>query len=191
MNSARFLTVFALAAGAGFIAANCGGSDSSSNNNNLYCGSPGSGACTSEQVKPYSDCIQGKCDSAFTACYGAGYKTGSFSGPCGTLITCQSKCGCNDSACRAACGQPSAECQTCGVSLGTCVASSGCTFPTCGGADAGGGGGTTCADLKKCCDSIADAAQKAQCNMFYEQVKGVEQACAGSLNIYRASKVCQ
>jgi hypothetical protein len=211
MLSARFVTVFGLAATVGFIIANCGGSDSSSTNN-LNCppSNTGAGTCSAEQTKAYSDCLQNKCDSAYQACFGSGYKSGSFGGACGTWIGCYAKCPCGDTACRGACGLPPADCQACTVNqLGPCQMNAGCTYPTCtgtgtggsgggtggsGGGGAGGGGGGTCSDLAKCCNSLADASQKSACNMA---VTGAMQPglgdayCGQILMVYRAGGVCK
>jgi hypothetical protein len=142
MISARFVTVFALAAGVGFIVANCGGSDSSSATNGLSCPtSSGTAACTAAQVKPYSDCVESKCGSAFQECYGSGYKSGSFSGPCGTWIGCYAKCNC-DKTCQSACGLPPAECNTClSTKVTPCVLGAACTYPMCNGTGGSGGAG--------------------------------------------------
>jgi hypothetical protein len=218
MFSARFLTVFALAAGFGFVVANCGSSDDAgSSSNNLNCPSnTGGGTCTAEQNKAYSDCIIGKCDAKYQACLGAGYKSGSYSGPCGTWIGCTAKCGCGDMMCRSACGLPDQACQTCfSGELAQCVLASGCTAPVCTGGGtggsgggtggsgggtggsgggtggSGGGGGGTCADLMKCCNAMTNADSKASCNQAYMGVMaGGDQACGGVLAIYRANKLC-
>jgi hypothetical protein len=219
MFSARFVTVFGLAATVGFIVANCGGSDSSSNSNGLNCPATNGGVtCNAEQTKAYGDCLQSKCDTAFQGCYGAGYKSGSFSGACGTWIGCYAKCSC-DKTCQAMCGAPPAECLTCiSAQVSPCVTSSGCVSPTCtgtgtggsggggsggasgtGGSGAGGagggggGGGGTCADLTKCCNSLADANQKATCNMavMASMSAGGDFYCGQVLMVYKASGVCK
>jgi len=214
MFSARFLTVFALAAGFGFVAANCGSSDSSSSLGGLNCPPSGQSNCTAEQVKPFTDCLYGKCDAQFQACYGAGYKSGSFGGVCQTYIGCFAKCACGDNNCRIACGSPMGDCATCQMNLGLCVGSAACPAPNCGGGTGGSGAGTggsgggtggtsggtggtggptggTCADLMKCCNAMTNADQKAQCNQAYTSVMAAgEQACSGILMIYRANKLC-
>jgi hypothetical protein len=208
MSSARVVTAFALAASVGFIVANCGGSSSSDTNsaiNNISCSMSGTSTCTAAQTKPYTDCLFSKCDAAFTACYGSGYKSGTFSGPCSTYITCLSKCGCSDSACRTACGQPSAECISCETMIGTCVLSAGCMYPTCtgaagadgaagaggaGGAGGTGGGGSGCAGLTACCNAMTMAAQKAQCLQAVSGLMSNDQACSSLLAVYRAGQQC-
>ena len=216
MHTARFLTVFALAAGAGFIVANCGGSDSSSNSGGLTCpnSSGSTGTCSAEQTKAYGDCVQSKCDSAYQACLGSGYKSGSFGGACGSWIGCYAKCNC-DKNCQGLCAAPPAECQTCLIAQVTpCQLNSGCTPPTCtgtggsgggggsggsagtggsggGGTGGTGGGGLTCSDLMKCCNAMTDAMMKASCQQALAGVMaGGDQACGGVLSIYRASGLC-
>jgi len=211
MLSARFVTVFVFAAGLGFVAANCGGDDSGSSTNNLVCPSnTGGGTCTAEQNKTYSDCIMSKCDSAFQTCYGAGYKSGNFSGPCQSWIACYAKCACNDMACRNACGFPMGECLTCATMTGSCVSSSGCMAPVCtgsgtggsgggggasgtGGAGGGGGGSGTCADLMKCCASMTNAQLKMACDAQYNALKsqaGGDSACGMLAAQYKAGGLC-
>jgi hypothetical protein len=207
MFSARFVTVFALAAGVGFVAANCGSDGGSSSTGGLNCPPTGQSNCTAEQTKPYTDCIFSKCDSQYQACFGAGYKSGSFGGTCQAYIACFSKCGCGDNACRAACPAPTGECQTCLTQLGTCTIGAGCTPPTCGGGGAGGGGGGggggagggggggsgTCADLMKCCASATNASIKQACEAQYNALKGQagsDMACGLIAGQYKAGGLC-
>jgi hypothetical protein len=213
MFSARFVTVFALAAGIGFMASNCGSSDDGgSSNNNLNCPSnTGTGTCTAEQNKAYSDCIISKCDAQYQACLGAGYKSGSYSGPCGAWIGCTAKCGCGDTACRSACGLPDATCQACFTGqLATCVTSSGCTAPVCTGTGTGGTGGGTggtgggtggtggsttggCGALMKCCASANNASIKSACEAQYNALKsqaGSDMACSLLAGQYKMAGYC-
>jgi hypothetical protein len=204
MLSARFLTVFAFAAGVGFVAANCGGSDSSSSSNNLVCPTKtGTGTCTAEQNKAYSDCVTSKCDAQYQMCLGAGYKSGSYGGPCGAWVGCTAKCGCDDQNCRTACGLPPMECQTCFTGqLTACLGSSGCTAPVCTGTGTGGsGGGTggtgggsgTCNDLMRCCASMTNPQLQMACNAQYNALKGQagsDNACGMVAAQYKASGLC-
>jgi hypothetical protein len=201
MLSARFVTVFGLAATVGFIIANCGGSDSSSTPSGLACPTTSGGSCSAAENKAYGDCIQNKCDGAYQMCLGSGYKSGSFSGACGAWIGCYAKCNC-DKACQANCGQPSGECTTClTAQVSPCVLSSGCAAPACtgggtggsgGGTGGSGGGGTgTCSDLMKCCAAIADASQKSACqNALTGAMMAGDQYCGLLLTQFRASKLC-
>ncbi len=161
------------------------------------------GSCTAAESKAYGDCIITKCDSQYSMCLGSGYKTGTFGGPCGTWMTCQSKCGCNDSACVTACGQPPAACSTCIQSLSSCVLNSGCQIPTCAGGGgaggagggaggAGGGAGGTCADLARCCASVTNAGVKMACDAQYNTLKGAgDFACGQVLNVYKMQNLCK
>jgi hypothetical protein len=194
MVSARLVTAFVLAASVGFVIANCGGSSDSSSSSGVFsCPmNDQQSKCTAEQNKMYSDCLISKCDAQFQACYGSGYKSGSFSGACGPYLTCISKCGCTDMACKSAC-TITPDCQTCITGmLAGCALSSGCTLPVCtgtgtggtagagtggtagagtggaggagtGGAGGSGGGGTGCAALSTCCAAFADAGAKMAC----------------------------
>jgi hypothetical protein len=208
MQKARFITVFALAAAAGFTAANCGSSGDAGNNgtngmNALACPSSSSSGCTAEQNKTYSDCVINACDAQYKSCLGNDYKSGTFGGPCASYFSCVTKCGCTDQACRTACMIP-AECQTCIVGqLAPCVVGAACTAPTCnggsggaggaGGAGGGGGGGGTCADLAACCAAMTNAQIKMACMAQYNAVKGAggDPACNSVVSAYRAAGQCK
>lgn len=137
--------------------------------------------CTEAEAKPYSDCIAAQCDTTFTQCYGAGYKSGTFGGPCGTYITCTQACGCDDDACRAKCTLDDA-CKNCVIpAVSTCASK--CEAPACasggssGSSGSSGGATKSCADLKTCCDGLADEDKKTECNQVYDGVKGSEPSC--------------
>jgi hypothetical protein len=219
MVSARAVTAFVLAASAGFVVANCGSSSDSGSSGlgALSCPSgSNAGMCTAEQNNAYANCLIGKCDTQFQACYGPGYKSGTFSGPCATYLNCVTKCGCGDTACRAACTVGS-ECTTCLGSVANCALSSGCALPVCngtggtagagtggtagtgtggtagtgtGGAGGTGGGTGNCAALNACCASIANAQLKMACQMQAGLIQGNDQTCAALLSSYRAAAVC-
>ena len=147
--------------------------------------------CTDAENKTYGDCVVSACDTKFTECYGAGWKTGSFTGPCGTYITCTQACACGDTACYTKCGQPDAACSTCIEGSASCAQS--CKAPACastsGGVDSGtsgtsGGGGATCADLGACCAKITDASIKSQC----DKAKASTNDDAQCANFYNAIK---
>jgi hypothetical protein len=149
----------------------CGsGGGSAPSASNLTC--PSSSQCSQSEIQQYGTCIENACDSAYTTCFGSGYKNAMFSGPCGTYYNCLAACSCNDNGCRTNCGIAPADCQLCiGNTITPCVQSSGCTEPACGGST--GTGGTTgtnqltCADLMTCCAAIKDATQKSVCQMEY------------------------
>lgn len=144
--------------------------------------------CTDAEIKPYSDCINDKCGAKFAECYGPGYKTGNFGGPCGTYITCSNACACNDTTCYQKCGTPAPACSTCLQGVGTCT--SACTAPACATAStsssSGGPGAKSCADLKACCDAIVDPAKKTECNQTYSAVKASEASCNAIYTTYAA-----
>ena len=144
MFSARFVTVFGLAATVGFAAASCGSSDSSSSSSGLTCPtSSGTGTCTAAQNKAYGDCVQSKCDGAYKMCFGDSYKSGSFGGPCAVWIGCSAKCNC-DTTCMGTCGLAPPDCRTCLMGpLTQCVVKSSCVPPVCSGGGTGGSGGGT------------------------------------------------
>lgn len=97
--------------------------------------------CTQAELDAYSSCFTTACDATFQMCYGPGFKSGQFSGPCGTYEACTSKCACTDSACVSACGTQPADCTSCLVGgLLTCSAS--CTRPACFSSGLGGASGS-------------------------------------------------
>lgn len=86
-------------------------------------------------VDTYETCLFASCDTQLTACYGAGYKTGSYAGAvCESYITCINSCNCN-AACTSTCTtNASAACTSCVATATSCVtATTSCTLPTCTG----------------------------------------------------------
>jgi hypothetical protein len=161
-------------------------------------------------VDEYSECTQNKCAAEYKTCLGAGYAKGDFSGgKCETYFSCI-----NDSKdkCQNDCERDAA-CTACFVStLATCVASAGCTYPTCttggnagkGSATGGGSGGSgesgksggtagitgtgnkTCKELESCCNSLP-ASQKEPCVLAYNNAKGLgDAACSGVYSVFGA-----
>jgi hypothetical protein len=174
-----------------------GGSTGTGGNSNglRICSGAGAASCTAEDLQPYDACIADKCSAKFAECYGPSYKSGTFAGPCGPYITCTNACACDDDACRSKCGSPDAMCTSCITAIGgpgSC--SSACTPPACAGGSSGTSGtsGTSggdsgehsCVQLKACCERLADAAKKAECNQSYEGVKSFESSCSYIYNTY-------
>lgn len=186
----------------------CGGGGSNNNGSGggpKMC-APANTNCTQAEQNAYSNCVTTACDTQYKECLGPNYRSGNFSGACGTYIQCFNACACNDTACFVACGQPDTACQTCLLSFTSCSAS--CTVPACytsgggtGGTSGGGGnsgsggnsggggsgGGLTCADLLTCCNTIADANAKAQC---IASAAAGEQFCGQILTGLRQAGVC-
>jgi hypothetical protein len=164
------------------------------------CGAPA--GCSPDQVAPYNMCIQHQCSTGFTQCFGPNWSTGNYSGPCASFLGCITKCGCGNQACFQACGQPSAECQTCTQALGNCAQS--CDPPACAGRDAGSSGtsgssgassgssgtsgstGMECSQLAACCAAIADQNMRMSCQMTLSQTMGDPTQCAAAFMGYKA-----
>jgi hypothetical protein len=129
--------------------------------------------------------LQSKCEPTFKECYGDGYLQGSFTGPCGTLVSCTQKCNCTDQACISKC-TPDQACVDCTKKLATCARE--CTVPACAYAGTGGGdaGDGTCADLQACCDKITNADFKKSCTDTHAGLSGNDQACSSVLNAYKS-----
>ena len=109
--------------------------------NPMMCTGAGSGAtntCTATETTTYGNCVQAACNTTYTTCLGAGYKTGTYGGACGTWFKCASACPCTDTTCLLACGPPSADCTTCLQQFSTCSAT--CTEPACYSTASGSGG---------------------------------------------------
>jgi hypothetical protein len=160
------------------------------------CNSSGAkvGECTEADLKPYSDCFNTKCESKYKECYGPNYLSGSFSGACGTYITCTQKCDCaasNYASCVQACVQDSA-CTECAKGFVTCT--NGCTLPACATAGTSSGtsgtsgspSGATCATLQACCDKLAGSA-KTGCESAKNAASGSDATWGGIYDaLYKA-----
>jgi len=131
---------------------------------------PGSCYGTSGQTctgtSEYESCVIKACDAKIVACWGSGYQSGSFSGPCADVMNCMLACPCdaNYSSCQQTCAMKmmsNTACQTCSLEVSTCMQGSGCKQPVCTGTgvdqgslqkDGGVSGG--CATLAACCATI-------------------------------------
>jgi hypothetical protein len=92
-------------------------------------------ACTQAELDAYATCVATACDATFKTCFGPDFKSGQYSGPCGTHETCASTCACSDDACRTACGTAPTECTTCQFGLVSCALP---CVPSCATAGLGG-----------------------------------------------------
>ena len=150
MRNSQLLVGLVFAASLGFGIGSCGSSSSNSDGSTssgagLTCFTGSAGSCTQAELDTYDNCVISQCGSVIATCFGSGYKTGSFSGPCASYGSCVSKCNCTDSACKTACGQPASACQTCQSNIGSCALTSTCSIPACllsGGGTGGNSGGT-------------------------------------------------
>ena len=145
------------------------------------CGGTSSSNCTADEVKQYDDCFATACDSKFNECYGAGWKSGTYSGPCGTYIACFNACACGDTACFTKCPDPSAECAACRTSSSSC--SDGCKLPACGTASTSGG--TACAKLAACCAKIESPSFKQNCDQSKETAGTDNDLCSTFVGVYK------
>lgn len=194
----------------------CGDSGSASpdgpNGGRGVVGCFGSTGQTCTGVDTYESCVESHCDSQAQACFGSGYKSGNFSGPCGGFIGCVSSCACGDTACQTGCiSQLTNDCTSCSQTFSTCETSSGCAMPVCtGGATAdapifsfpdaptgphadappGGGGADApptsgdCATLAICCPKLP-AEEQSTCNQIVGAAN--EQACQLTLTALGAA----
>lgn len=192
MASIRFILGTALAASALAVACSSsttgsGSSGGTSGSSGTFtsginkCGGTSSTNCTPEQVKQYDECFATACDSKFAECYGAGWKSGTYAGPCGTYIACFNACGCGDTECFTKCPDPSAECSDCRIRSSSC--SDGCTLPKCGTASTSGG--TACADLAACCAKIESPSFKQNCDQSKETAGTDNDLCKTFVGIYK------
>jgi hypothetical protein len=158
------------------------GASSSSGSGFRACSIAGAKAskCTDAEIKAYDDCIATKCDAKYKECYGADYKSGAFSGPCGTWISCTQKCACDDTQCMLKCPMDNT-CTTCASGVGSC--SDDCTVPEClkpsasSSGDGGNTSGGTCADLKACCDKMPAGQVKDACVQGETNAAGDDATC--------------
>jgi hypothetical protein len=174
-----------------------GGSSSggSSSGGFKQCASPTQSSCSQADLDTYNNCVLAACDADYKECYGSNYKSGDFSGgSCSSLIACESKCACNDTACSAACLKGpdggiaiDPTCSACSQKLGTCVSGTTCTVPACmktgsssgtsGTSGSSGSSGQTCATLQACCDKITDATFKSACQSAHDSASGNDATC--------------
>jgi hypothetical protein len=146
----------------------------------------------------YESCVIYKCDVEFTTCYGSGYQSGTFSGPCAAVLQCMATCKCDATyqACATGCASKlTAACQTCAPDVGTCVAESGCKPPVCTGSGTGTGTGTgsgsgsgNCSTLATCCATIKESL-KEPCDLIVSQ--GDETVCSQAYASWNTAGYCQ
>lgn len=146
----------------------------------------GSSSCPASESKAYGDCVAAACDMQYTECFGPGWTTGSFSGPCAELVTCTNACACGDQMCRAKCTVAPA-CMTC--LLGTTQCSSTCKPPACASGSSGATGepGAECARLATCCAAIKNVDVKQQCNDSHKLLGMNDSACKTVADAYKTS----
>jgi hypothetical protein len=161
-----------------------------------------SSSCTPAETKPYTDCIQSKCEATYRECYGNDYLKGTLSGPCGAFVGCTQKCTCTDVNCMAAC-KPDQACTSCNLKVAQCVQQ--CPAPACATAATSSSGGTsgtsgapgtsggtsggaakTCADLKACCDRMTNADLKKACSDQHTALGANDGACSLLLAGYQS-----
>jgi hypothetical protein len=160
------------------------------------CGSSGgmsTNTCTQAEVDTYNNCNFSMCDAEYQAALGSGYKTGSYSGACGTYLTCVNACACGDTACQQKCGLPDSACQTALGNASTCSQTK-CPQPACfkSGTDAGTSGTSgssgsvahTCADFASCC-AAKSGSDQTTCQQVYDAIKGSGDAsCNAAFSSY-------
>ena len=145
-----------------------------------------------------ADCMTTKCDSAYQACLGAGYKTGNYSGgACQTYMDCVTACDCSDSACYEGCSDKigkdmSDPCLSCLVNnLGSCEMAN-CAAEcgiSSGLGGAGGGSGAGCAALSACCAALgADSPLKTSCDSVL--AANNDTACSTTYDAWKAAGNC-
>ena len=77
----------------------------------------------------YYTCAASKCEAQAKACFGPSYASGTFGGPCQSLIACTMACPCdaNGDACILGCeAATTLDCATCAATIPTCAATNGC-----------------------------------------------------------------
>ena len=189
MASTRFILCTALTASALALACSSsstgsgtsGGASGTFTNGINKCGGTSSSNCTAAEVKQYDDCFATACDGKFAECYGADWKAGTYSGPCGTYTACFNACACGDTACFTKCPEPSAECSDCRIRSSSC--SDGCKLPACGTASTSGG--TACAKLAACCAKIESPSFKQNCDQSKETAGTDNDLCSTFVGIYK------
>lgn len=91
----------------------------SSTTNSSTCGALNSPS--NPEDKACEDCMAASCNAELSACYGSGYKTGNFSGPCGPVATCTCSCPEGDLSCLTGCAEKGGTtCEDCVAKIDAC-----------------------------------------------------------------------
>jgi hypothetical protein len=175
------------------LASGCSSSSSgtgSASSGYKQCPSTARSACTQADIDPYDQCVTAACDTTTRECFGAGYKTGDFSGgACSSWLDCSNRCGCTDTACQEKCPAPADACAACISKMLTCQEGAKCAKPACmaGGSPDSGSPDPACADLQACCDQISDAAQQSTCQRQHD---GDPSKCSEVHGSFQAAGLC-
>jgi hypothetical protein len=114
------------------------------------------GTCTDYEFIEYYECTADACQAGFEACYGAGFRSGEYTGACKPFIDCARRCDCYDTDCVLAC--PIAlECWDCLDGL-TCEHECNLSCEVIGPRS-----GKTCQDTLMCCPGLPDESTRADC----------------------------
>ncbi len=141
------------------------GSNASGGSGIKQCPTSTTSTCTDAENQAYGSCLQDKCNSEYSKCFGADYKSGKFSGSCGPYITCTQACPCNDTACTSKCAAPTSECTTCLQGFSSC--SQQCPVPACATGGSSGSSGSSGTPAGTTCGT-ATCATGEYCSLSYD-----------------------
>ena len=160
------------------------------------CPKDGQSTCSQSALASYNDCVGNACAAGYAQCFGAGYKSGSYSGPCGSYISCAQACACDDSACSKACAKKlDSACVTCVGQFEDCDNS--CPKPECmtaSSSSSSSSSGTTtvaktCADLQACCRALSGSDQTS-CNSLVTAANNNPSACNSYYAVLASQQKC-
>ena len=151
--------------------------------------------CPQASIDKYSTCVVTTCDSTYKACFGDGYASGTFGGPCKELLGCAMVCASCDQACIQKCSDQFlvGTCKDCITGpLTTCVVSAitdgKCALPC---VKVGSG----CAGLSTCCNSMVGQ-DKTDCLKVLDAYKNLplgagDTSCDAALtSVYKPAGKC-
>jgi hypothetical protein len=207
MRSRRLPLLFLL--GATIVAAACqlGGSDDSAATGTIVpvppgargstCVGQGAACADSAAVASYGLCVFVECQSAYAACFGAGFAGGTYTGDCADFATCVDACSACDADCVAAC-QSQHESSACSSCLGqqvvpcldAAIANAKCSAPcrADAGADAAASDGS-CEALATCCSRVPSV-DSSTCAAAYLSAAGDSARCAEARAVYVTQGKC-
>lgn len=138
------------------------------------------GTCTDEDLIEWHECTTDACQDEYEACYGAGFRSGEYTGVCKPFIDCAQRCDCYDTDCVAACPIPQ-DCLDCfdGVSCGQECSPSCIAF--------GPRAGKTCRDTLACCPGLPNESLQSECVNGVANVQDEpdgDRVCAGFYGLY-------
>jgi hypothetical protein len=171
--------------------------------NGTCLGDPTTACADSAGITAFGACVSTQCNSAYTACFGPDYRTGSYAGDCQDWANCTGACAGCDSTCLASCRDQhyTQACDTCVTQqlqpcISNAIAAGQCSAPCASDAGAGGAAAADaststggCTSLAFCCNMLPPE-DATNCQIALTESGDVDSACDNALATYRASGKC-